>query len=79
MQTPTPADLVASLRSTTCPACGGEKRPNETLCSHEYYRLPRAKRNRLYDYVSAGYAEAVVAAFLFLGVDTFTMPPTPGA
>lgn len=71
--------LVASLISTTCPACGGPKRRSHTLCLSDYRRLPTRMREALYDGIGAGYEAAVTAAFERLGVPTFTMPPPKAA
>jgi hypothetical protein len=67
--------LIASLLSTTCPACGQPKRRRNTLCVSCYRRLPPLMQRNLYHRLGAGYAEAVAAAFARLGVETFTPPP----
>ena len=66
--------LVESLRSTTCPACGGVKRTRQTLCSGDYYRLPAPNRKALYFGLGHGYEAAVKDAMDFLGVSRFVTP-----
>lgn len=74
MDTPTDRALCVSLASTTCPACGGPKQRAHTFCSRDYYVLPKAKRNALYNPLGSGYAEAVVAAMGLLGCWGFITP-----
>lgn len=68
--------LVTSLRSDLCPACGGTKKPAQTLCRLCYIALPRRKRLALYDRLGEGYQEAVTAALDELGKAEFIVPPT---
>jgi hypothetical protein len=63
--------LVASLRSCRCPMCGGTKKAAQTLCGRDYYSLPRELQLALYRRLGSGYAEAVHAAFDYLGKTTF--------
>lgn len=77
MELPATRDLVASLASKTCPACGGAKNPRHTFCSRDYYVLPPDLRTRLYNRVGDGYAEAVSAALVRLGRREFIRPPAP--
>lgn len=60
--------LLASLRSTLCPCCGGGKSERRTLCGTCYYVLPKRERTALYNLLGDGYAEAVEAALKLLGV-----------
>jgi hypothetical protein len=63
-----------SLRSTTCPACGGAKGRAKSLCYPQYKKLPRAMRAALYARVGAGYEEALLDAFRYLDAETFHPP-----
>lgn len=69
------AQLVASLRATLCPACGGSKKSRHTVCGRCYGRLSPTQRLALYDELGGGYAEAVEAALDRLGVVTPHLPP----
>ncbi len=69
-----PHQLVASLRSTVCPCCGGRKKEGHTLCGVDYGRLSPRLRVRLYDELGRGYEEAVTEAFEFLRVEFPTWP-----
>lgn len=66
--------LLASLRSTTCPACGQHKGAKKWFCAAEFYSLPREHRLNLYRPYGYGYREAVLDAMRHLGVDEFLMP-----
>lgn len=70
----TTSDLVRSLLSCTCPACGFPKTGRKTLCKSCYFALPQPMRNALYQGVRDGYEEAVFAALERLG-----MPAPPRA
>lgn len=70
-------DLVRSLRSTVCPACGGAKSSGMTLCQSDYYRLPAHARKRLYRRVGEGYESAFHAAMAELGVAAPILPAAP--
>lgn len=69
------AQLVASLRSKVCPACGRAKAAMNTLCVACYGRLSPTQRVDLYDDLGDGYAEAVAAALARLGVTAPRLPP----
>lgn len=62
----TTKELIESLRSNTCPACGGGKRPRASLCYGCFTALPKSMRARLYDLVGHGYEQAVGAALNYL-------------
>ena len=66
--------LFESLRRTKCPCCGGVKKPMQTFCSRDYYRLPPVLRQALYSRIGSGYAEAVVEALNFLEAEEFISP-----
>lgn len=68
-------EVIDSLHSRTCPACGGFKRPRNSLCYAEYMKLPAPIRRDLYKVFGAGYEEALAAAFKHLGKTDFIMPP----
>lgn len=70
----TDLNVVLSLRSTTCPACGSRKQSAKTLCLRDYRRLPGKMRNDLYNRVRCGYREAVIAALQFLDVAEPAIP-----
>jgi tRNA(Ile2) C34 agmatinyltransferase TiaS len=69
--------LVNSLRSDTCPACGGYKRGAISVCPKCWRGLPKAKQQRMYDRIGEGYQEAMIAALRHLGVTRFVDPKTP--
>lgn len=66
--------VVTSLRSTTCPACGGPKGRAKSLCFRQYKQLPRALQAALYARVGAGYEEALLDALRYLEAETFHLP-----
>ena len=63
--------LIDSLRSDRCPACGGTKKPGQTFCRADYRRLTAAEKHRLHDPVGNGYEEAVAAALVRQGVSSW--------
>lgn len=67
-------ELLESLGSTICPACGNEKNRKQTLCYKDYSRLTKEEKQNLYNLVRGGYKEAVVAAFVHLKKTEFIMP-----
>lgn len=73
--TVTTKDLLRSLASTVCPACGGKKNASMTLCSRDYHRLPATTAVALYRRVGAGYEEAIAEAFRYLRAGDFILPP----
>jgi hypothetical protein len=58
--------IFVSLRGDKC-ACGGWKRPGKSFCVRDYFRLPGAMRDALYQ--SDGYVEAFRAALRHLGLE----------
>lgn len=60
---PSTRDLLRSLMSTICPACGNVKATRQTLCRKDYYALPPQTRKALYQRVGEGYEEAIAQAF----------------
>ncbi len=74
METLTYARMLRSLRSMTCPCCGGVKKMNQSLCFRDYRTLPRPMRNALYNLMGDGYAEAMLEALNYLNSGAFHMP-----
>lgn len=70
----TDLDLWSSLGSTVCPACGQDKKRKHTLCGSDYYKLPKPKRDALYNPLGHGYREAVIEALKHLQRLTFWAP-----
>lgn len=58
--------IVASLRGTVCPSCGGKKGEKKTLCYTDFMALPRLMRNDLWLPLGNGYEEALERALKFL-------------
>ena len=56
---------VKELQGTVC-FCGATKQSMQTFCKADYYRLPPAKRQALYNRIGQGYEEAYHAARRFL-------------
>jgi hypothetical protein len=67
-------NLVKSLRSNTCPACGRWKKEDNTLCVECYRKLPKELQGRLYRKIEQGYDREVFAAFRFLNRHEFILP-----
>jgi hypothetical protein len=74
---PDTEQLIRSLRSATCPACGGKKKAGKSLCPTDYYALNPDQRKALYQRIGRGYEAALTEALEYLGVETFHQPP-PG-
>lgn len=72
---PDPHRAVASLRSTTCPACGQAKKRAQTLCRRDYFKLPIPMRKALYARVGSGYEQALAESLNYLGTEFFSDPP----
>jgi hypothetical protein len=62
---------IDSLYSQTCPACGGRKGEEKSLCYRDFCRLPAKIKADLYKFVGHGYEEALAAALTFLKADKF--------
>lgn len=69
--------LSMSLRGKTCPACGGFKRENNSLCSVCYHHCPAHIKRALYRKVGEGYEEAIDAAISSLGHGEPCWPDLP--
>lgn len=73
-----PSDLLKSLRSELCPACGRDKKALRTFCGGCYHQLPRPIAKDLYKRFKSGYEEAVGVALQTLGVREFKLrKPAP--
>jgi hypothetical protein len=66
--------LLQSLRSTTCPVCGGPKKSMHSLCLSDYRRLPKPMRDALWALIGDGYKEAMADALVYLHRTLFRMP-----
>lgn len=73
------ADLVRSLASEVCPACGQQKEVRKTFCFTDYRRLPKAMREGVYQKLGHGYFEAVIEAMQYLGKGEFILPEPRGS
>lgn len=62
-------DMVRSLGSNTCPACGVYKQRARTFCGSCYHELPFTLRSSLYCRIGKGYRPAVLMAMKRLNVD----------
>jgi hypothetical protein len=71
--------LITSLRSEICPACGDLKKRRQTLCRPCYRRLPPKLRADLYDPLGGGYEEAVTAAMAALRATEFKLAASDGS
>ena len=69
-----PRQLIASLRSTRCLACGGAKNSRMTFCGRDYHRLSQPLKRALYARVGEGYEQAVREALAFLEVSQPALP-----
>ncbi len=69
------ATLVASLKSSKCPACGQPKRQRHSLCYRCYKAVKPETASNLYTPIGSGYGDALKAAFDELQV---TEPHFPG-
>lgn len=58
-------DLYKELRGVEC-HCGKRKHSMQTFCGKCYHSLPHGMRQRLYDRIGSGYAEAHANAIAFL-------------
>lgn len=70
----TPVNLVRSLRSCVCPACGGPKGRRKTFCLDCFNQLSPDNQRQLYQGLEQGYETAVLRALRVLGVTRFILP-----
>lgn len=56
------AQAVESLKSDTCPGCGGYKQVRRSVCSRCWASLPGPMRDALYRKFANGYVDAITAA-----------------
>jgi hypothetical protein len=59
-------EILESLGSTVCGACGKSKRPKMSHCRACYYALPPKMRSALYQGFGDGYEEAYEQSLDFL-------------
>jgi hypothetical protein len=59
-------EILESLGSTTCGACGGPKQPRMSHCSTCYYALPQYMRKALYQRFGEGYEQAYEESLVYL-------------
>lgn len=59
-------EILQSLGSPVCGACGGWKRPKMSHCRDCYYALPPMKRRALYRQFGDGYEEAYEESLRYL-------------
>lgn len=71
---PSSRQLLASLGSQICPACGSGKRVRQTLCYPCFRAISPGTKRHLYLPLGSGYEEAVFVAFRELGVTEPTWP-----
>ena len=71
--------LLLSLQSEVCPACGGPKQRRHTLCRPDFHKLPRRLQCALYDLMGRGYEDAVSEALLNLNATEFILPDSASA
>lgn len=67
-------NLVRSLRSIRCPACGAMKKKRQTFCGDCYFKLPAQAQRDLYRGLEDGYESYVLRALRTLGVTRFILP-----
>ena len=70
--------LLRSLQSTICPACGETKITHQSLCKGDYYALPKPMQRALYLRIDHGYAEALADALNYHDLSTLYWPPAEG-
>jgi hypothetical protein len=61
--------ILRSLSGTQCPACGGVKKSNQSLCFRDFRSLEQDMQRKLWRRVGAGYEEAFEAALEFLKLE----------
>jgi hypothetical protein len=67
----TTKDLVTSLRSTCCPACGEWKKVGNAFCYSHYKSLDSSLKRRIYNRIGHGYERAFMDAMNHLGATEF--------
>jgi len=76
---PTKLEILRSLDSVVCPACGLVKKRRHTLCKDCFALLPRRTQCQLYEPMGPVYFDAVSEAMLNLGKAQFWITtPVPG-
>lgn len=67
----TKRQMIDSLYSRTCPACGDRKGEQKTFCYSCYGSLPARLKSSLYARVGSGYEPAVIQSMQALKADKF--------
>ena len=73
--TPTRQQLLDSLQSAICPACGKFKLRRQSYCLNDYRSLSKQSKIAIYGRIGHGYEEAFIKALEELGVGTPVWPP----
>jgi hypothetical protein len=69
-------ELVRSLYSDVCPACGGSKASGHSVCYRRCWRrLSKDLRGKLYQRIGQGYEAAFLAAMTTLGTTELHLQP----
>ena len=63
--------VIDSLYSATCPACGGRKGEEKSLCYRDFCSLPGHIKSALYKRIGDGYEEALYDALQHLKAEKF--------
>jgi len=67
-------NLLRSLASATCPACGHAKEYHKSLCLDCYRYLSPDRQHALYQRIDHGYDRAMLEALKVLGAKRFILP-----
>lgn len=70
-------NLVRSLKSTRCPACGQTKGGAKTFCYACFAKLAPDQQRALYQRLDDGYETALLRALRVLGARQFILPDAP--
>lgn len=70
-------NLIASLNSTTCPACGGTKQRAHTFCPRDYHALSPENKKAIWRKFGEGYNAAFIRCMRNLGAGRIRMPRVP--
>jgi uncharacterized paraquat-inducible protein A len=61
-------EILRSLQSTKCEACGSSKKAMKSHCSRCYFKLPKRLQRNLYLGFGVGYEEAFEISLTFLAL-----------
>ena len=70
----TPVNLLKSLSSPVCPACGHPKGRHKSLCFDCYSFLSPDRQHALYKRIDHGYDRAMLEALKLLGAQRLILP-----